>query len=81
MVTVSYYFHVVLNTCQVQFHFLFLFTVESMISELFLLYTLLHYFILVQVKEEAQQLALIFETVGGFKVKRKGGKGKLIFGR
>ncbi|KAK9940008.1 hypothetical protein M0R45_016686 [Rubus argutus] len=31
-------------------------------------------------KEEAQQLALIFETVGGFKVKRKGGKGKLIFG-
>ncbi|KAL6204890.1 PREDICTED: 50S ribosomal protein L9, chloroplastic [Fragaria vesca subsp. vesca] len=33
-----------------------------------------------RVKEEAQQLALIFETVGGFKVKRKGGKGKLIFG-
>ncbi|BBG99349.1 hypothetical protein Prudu_009009 [Prunus dulcis] len=32
------------------------------------------------VKEEAQQLAIIFETVGGFKVKRKGGKGKLIFG-
>ena len=34
-----------------------------------------------QVKEEAQQLALIFETVGAFKVKRKGGKGKQIFGR
>lgn len=34
-----------------------------------------------QVKEEAQQLALLFETVGGFKVKRKGGKGKQIFGR
>ncbi|BBN70130.1 ribosomal protein L9 [Prunus dulcis] len=33
-----------------------------------------------EVKEEAQQLAIIFETVGGFKVKRKGGKGKLIFG-
>ncbi|KAK4753764.1 hypothetical protein SAY87_001868 [Trapa incisa] len=33
-----------------------------------------------QVKEEAQQLALIFETVGAFKVKRKGGKGKQIFG-
>ncbi|KAL5580136.1 hypothetical protein UlMin_012578 [Ulmus minor] len=33
-----------------------------------------------RVKEEAQQLALIFETVGAFKVKRKGGKGKLIFG-
>nr|GME02153.1 50S ribosomal protein L9, chloroplastic [Ipomoea batatas] len=33
-----------------------------------------------RVKEEAQQLALIFETVGGFKVKRKGGKGKQIFG-
>uniref|UniRef100_A0A7N0TU53 Large ribosomal subunit protein bL9c n=1 Tax=Kalanchoe fedtschenkoi TaxID=63787 RepID=A0A7N0TU53_KALFE len=32
-------------------------------------------------KEEAQQLAKIFETVGAFKVKRKGGgKGKLIFG-
>ncbi|KAF2300693.1 hypothetical protein GH714_015186 [Hevea brasiliensis] len=31
-------------------------------------------------KEEAQQLALIFETVGAFKVKRKGGKGKQIFG-
>ncbi|PQP94003.1 50S ribosomal protein L9 chloroplastic [Prunus yedoensis var. nudiflora] len=34
----------------------------------------------IRVKEEAQQLAIIFETVGGFKVKRKGGKGKLIFG-
>ncbi|RWW79441.1 hypothetical protein BHE74_00012273, partial [Ensete ventricosum] len=33
-----------------------------------------------QVKEEAQQLALIFQTVGAFKVKRKGGKGKQIFG-
>lgn len=33
-----------------------------------------------QVKEEAQQLALVFETVGAFKVKRKGGKGKQIFG-
>lgn len=33
-----------------------------------------------RVKEEAQQLALLFETVGGFKVKRKGGKGKQIFG-
>ncbi|KAK9279819.1 hypothetical protein L1049_013501 [Liquidambar formosana] len=33
-----------------------------------------------RVKEEAQQLAIIFETVGAFKVKRKGGKGKLIFG-
>ncbi|CAN8268312.1 unnamed protein product [Cochlearia groenlandica] len=33
-----------------------------------------------RVKEEAQQLAMIFETVGAFKVKRKGGKGKLIFG-
>ncbi|KAF8403152.1 hypothetical protein HHK36_011249 [Tetracentron sinense] len=33
-----------------------------------------------RVKEEAQQLARIFETVGAFKVKRKGGKGKLIFG-
>ncbi|KDP43957.1 hypothetical protein JCGZ_05424 [Jatropha curcas] len=33
-----------------------------------------------RVKEEAQQLALMFETVGAFKVKRKGGKGKLIFG-
>ncbi|KAL2938502.1 50S ribosomal protein L9 chloroplastic [Bienertia sinuspersici] len=32
------------------------------------------------VKEEAQQLARIFETVGAFKVKRKGGKGKQIFG-
>ncbi|KAI4373558.1 hypothetical protein MLD38_011674 [Melastoma candidum] len=34
-----------------------------------------------RVKEEAQQLALIFETVGAFKLKRKGGKGKQIFGR
>ncbi|CAA7025634.1 unnamed protein product [Microthlaspi erraticum] len=33
-----------------------------------------------RVKEEAQQLATLFETVGAFKVKRKGGKGKLIFG-
>ncbi|ESW04334.1 hypothetical protein PHAVU_011G086500 [Phaseolus vulgaris] len=33
-----------------------------------------------RVKEEAEQLALIFETVGPFKVKRKGGKGKQIFG-
>ncbi|ESQ50638.1 hypothetical protein EUTSA_v10023194mg, partial [Eutrema salsugineum] len=33
-----------------------------------------------RVKEEAQQLAMIFETVGAFKVKRKGGKGKQIFG-
>ncbi|CAK9327122.1 unnamed protein product [Citrullus colocynthis] len=33
-----------------------------------------------RVIEEAQQLALIFETVGAFKVKRKGGKGKQIFG-
>ncbi|KAI4322331.1 hypothetical protein L6164_022036 [Bauhinia variegata] len=33
-----------------------------------------------RVQEEAQQLALIFETVGAFKVKRKGGKGKQIFG-
>jgi large subunit ribosomal protein L9 len=33
-----------------------------------------------QVKEEAQQLAMVFQTVGAFKVKRKGGKGKLIFG-
>ncbi|XP_057737013.1 50S ribosomal protein L9, chloroplastic-like [Arachis stenosperma] len=31
------------------------------------------------VKKEAQQLARIFETVGAFKVKRKGGKGRLIF--
>lgn len=31
-------------------------------------------------REEAQQLALIFETVGAFKVKRKIGKGKQIFG-
>ncbi|KAF5194373.1 50S ribosomal protein L9 protein [Thalictrum thalictroides] len=33
-----------------------------------------------RVKEEAQQLAMIFETIGAFKVKRKGGKGKQIFG-
>ncbi|XP_072969107.1 large ribosomal subunit protein bL9c [Typha angustifolia] len=33
-----------------------------------------------RVKEEAQQLALVFQTVGAFKVKRKGGKGKQIFG-
>lgn len=33
-----------------------------------------------RVKEEAQQLARVFETVGAFKVKRKGGKGKQIFG-
>lgn len=33
-----------------------------------------------RVKEEAEQLARIFETVGAFKVKRKGGKGKQIFG-
>ncbi|KAK6936117.1 Ribosomal protein L9, N-terminal [Dillenia turbinata] len=33
-----------------------------------------------RVKEEAQQLAVLFETVGAFKVKRKGGKGKQIFG-
>ncbi|PIA37141.1 hypothetical protein AQUCO_03000009v1 [Aquilegia coerulea] len=33
-----------------------------------------------RVKEEAQQLARIFETVGAFKVKRKSGKGKQIFG-
>ncbi|KAK8916806.1 hypothetical protein KSP39_PZI022601 [Platanthera zijinensis] len=33
-----------------------------------------------RVKEEAEQLALVFQTVGAFKVKRKGGKGKQIFG-
>lgn len=33
-----------------------------------------------RVKEEAQQLAIAFETIGSFKVKRKGGKGKQIFG-
>ncbi|KMT02272.1 hypothetical protein BVRB_9g206220 [Beta vulgaris subsp. vulgaris] len=33
-----------------------------------------------RVKEEALQLARMFETVGAFKVKRKGGKGKQIFG-
>ncbi|BAT90495.1 hypothetical protein VIGAN_06175000 [Vigna angularis var. angularis] len=41
---------------------------------------MLSMFTFLQVKEEAQQLALIFETVGAFKVKRKGGKGKQIFG-
>ncbi|KAL5211433.1 hypothetical protein ABZP36_022280 [Zizania latifolia] len=34
-----------------------------------------------RVKEEAQQLARVFETIGAFKVPRKGGKGKQIFGR
>ncbi|GAB2275129.1 60S ribosomal protein L9 [Dionaea muscipula] len=34
----------------------------------------------IRVKEEAEQLARIFETVGAFKVKRKGGKAKQIFG-
>lgn len=33
-----------------------------------------------RVKEEAQQLARILETVGAFKIKRKVGKGKQIFG-
>jgi len=33
-----------------------------------------------RVKEEAEQLAIIFQTVGAFKVKRKTGKGKQIFG-
>ncbi|KAF8049991.1 hypothetical protein N665_2074s0002 [Sinapis alba] len=33
-----------------------------------------------RVKEEALQLATVFETVGAFKVKRKGGQGKQIFG-
>ncbi|XVE79370.1 hypothetical protein DITRI_Ditri14bG0052900 [Diplodiscus trichospermus] len=33
-----------------------------------------------RVKQEAQQLAVIFETVGAFKVRREGGKGKQIFG-
>ncbi|VFQ96549.1 unnamed protein product [Cuscuta campestris] len=33
-----------------------------------------------RVKEEAQQLALVFETFGGLKVKRTVGKGKQIFG-
>lgn len=33
-----------------------------------------------RVKDEAKQLARILETVGAFKVKRKGGKGKQIFG-
>ncbi|KAK8965471.1 hypothetical protein KSP40_PGU013817 [Platanthera guangdongensis] len=33
-----------------------------------------------RVKEEAEQLALVFQTVGAFKVKREGGKGKQIFG-
>ncbi|CAK7332153.1 unnamed protein product [Dovyalis caffra] len=34
-----------------------------------------------RVKEEAQQLALIFETVGAFKVKRKGGRENRYLGR
>lgn len=34
-----------------------------------------------QVKEDAQQLARVFETIGAFKLPRKGGKGKQIFGR
>ncbi|KAH7863145.1 hypothetical protein Vadar_013892 [Vaccinium darrowii] len=33
-----------------------------------------------RVKEEAEQLAIIFQTVGAFKLKRKTGKGKQIFG-
>ncbi|PKA53034.1 50S ribosomal protein L9, chloroplastic [Apostasia shenzhenica] len=33
-----------------------------------------------RVKEEAQQLANMFQTVGAFKVRRKAGKGKQIFG-
>ncbi|KAF7154706.1 hypothetical protein RHSIM_Rhsim01G0210400 [Rhododendron simsii] len=33
-----------------------------------------------RVKEEAEQLALMFQTVGAFKVKRKTAKGKQIFG-
>ncbi|KAK8460043.1 hypothetical protein SEVIR_2G263900v4 [Setaria viridis] len=33
-----------------------------------------------RVKEEAQQLAQVFETIGAFKIPRKGGKGKQIFG-
>uniref|UniRef100_A0ACD5ZDQ8 Uncharacterized protein n=1 Tax=Avena sativa TaxID=4498 RepID=A0ACD5ZDQ8_AVESA len=33
-----------------------------------------------RVKEEAQQLARVFETIGAFKVPRKGGKGNQIFG-
>ncbi|KAL6912325.1 hypothetical protein ACP4OV_001130 [Aristida adscensionis] len=33
-----------------------------------------------RVKEEAQQLARVFETIGAFKLPRKGGKGKQIFG-
>ncbi|CAN6251540.1 unnamed protein product [Urochloa humidicola] len=33
-----------------------------------------------RVKEEAQQLARVFETIGAFKIPRKGGKGKQIFG-
>ncbi|KAJ4825041.1 60S ribosomal protein L9 [Turnera subulata] len=34
-----------------------------------------------RVKEEAEQLALLFESFGAFKVKRKAGKGKTIFGK
>ncbi|CAD6249068.1 unnamed protein product [Miscanthus lutarioriparius] len=33
-----------------------------------------------RVKEDAQQLARVFETIGAFKIPRKGGKGKQIFG-
>lgn len=33
-----------------------------------------------RVKEDAQQLARVFETIGAFKLPRKGGKGKQIFG-
>ncbi|RLN08730.1 50S ribosomal protein L9, chloroplastic [Panicum miliaceum] len=33
-----------------------------------------------RVKEESQQLARVFETIGAFKIPRKGGKGKQIFG-
>ncbi|KAJ1258051.1 hypothetical protein BS78_10G044600 [Paspalum vaginatum] len=33
-----------------------------------------------RVKEEANQLARVFETIGAFKIPRKGGKGKQIFG-
>lgn len=54
------------------------------INIIFPLYSCIYFFtecsLASQVKEEAQQLALIFETVGAFKVKRKGGKGKQIFG-
>ncbi|RYR25453.1 hypothetical protein Ahy_B02g059213 [Arachis hypogaea] len=37
------------------------------------------WFLVLQVKEEAQQLAQIFEIVGDFKVKQKAGKEKLTF--